>query len=575
MNDLNELLQMSLSALENGTPLERVLAELPPEAQELAPMLRLAAATRRLPYPKMHPESVRTQRLRISEAKPLPRHRLPSLPFWLTGNKSIFVLGSAVVLLVAVVLAVSFFSAGPVSARSASLVNPQGMVEVASSETGDDWHFIDSTETITQGQRLRTYSDSSVALVYYDGSRTSIGANSELTLTTLNGAWRNVLQVQFTQEAGTTTNDVVPLSGTGFFLVNTLAGEASVHGTSFDVNVNPEGTTLFAVTHGKVEVKNPLSQVTLASGQATAALPGKSLEQPGYQFTLQGPVTSIVGDQWIVDNIAFVVTAQTDILGTYDVGDAVLVKGRILTPGNWVADSIDPAKNTNQTVSFTGVIEAMPAVPGIWLIGGMEIGVNEQTKLAGGLNVGTPVKVNAVVLPNGDKMLATKIVPLEDEEKPTPTATRTVTITGTAATPTSTVTPTTTVTPSSTPTLTVTVTGTLTTGTPTPTMTTTSTVVPKNDNSRCDNRTQQQPEALRLAQRYHVTYDEIISWFCKGFGFGEIDLAYGLSLSSGMPVSNIFSMRSSGLGWDEIKKQLSATGTPYAPGNGKGKGPTK
>ena len=112
-------------------------------------------------------------------------------------------------------------------------------------------------------------------------------------------------------------------------------------------------------------------------------------------------------------------------------------------------------------------------------------------------------------------------------------------------------------------------------------MTPTATVIPKNNSSRCDNRTQQQPEALRLAQRFGVTYDEIIMWFCKGFGFGEIDLAYDLSQSSGVPVSDIFSMRSSGLGWGQIKKQVNAMASPVpggsnnngnGNGNGKGKG---
>ena len=562
MIDLDELLQKNLAAIENGIPLERVLAELPPEAQELAPMLRLAAATRSQPNLMMHPDLVRAQRVRVAEAAVHPPIMWPSLPSWLTRSKAVFVMGAGLGLLALVGLAISLIAAGPVSAKSARLADPQGMVEVASSANSGDWHFIQSGEDISQGQRVRTYAASTVSLVFFDGSRTAIGPNSDLTLTTLNGAWGNVLQVQLTQDSGLTTNDVVPLRGSGFFLVNTPAGQASVHGTRFNVDVNPEGQTLFAVTHGSVQVKNSLSEVTLASGQATAVLPGKNLEQPGYQFTLQGPVTSIQSEQWIVDNIAFHVTDQTDILGTYQVGDAVLVEGRILAPGNWVADSISPAPDAGQKVTFTGVIQEMPGVPGTWQIGGITVEVNDQNKLGNDLKVGTPVEVTAVLLPNDSKMLAADIEPLEEQEKPT-------------ATPTFTATPTETVTPSSTPTLTVTVTGTINptvtgtpaTATPTPSQTPTSTVVPKNDSSRCDNRTQQQPEALRLAQRFNVSYDEIMGWFCKGFGFGEIDLAYDLSHSSGMPVSQIFALRSSGLGWGQIKQQLSATG---APGNGKG-----
>jgi hypothetical protein len=53
-----------------------------------------------------------------------------------------------------------------------------------------------------------------------------------------------------------------------------------------------------------------------------------------------------------------------------------------------------------------------------------------------------------------------------------------------------------------------------------------------------------------------VPYNEIMSWFCQGFGFGEIDLAYGLSRESGVAVTDIFALRRSGLGWGQIKKQL-------------------
>jgi hypothetical protein len=67
-----------------------------------------------------------------------------------------------------------------------------------------------------------------------------------------------------------------------------------------------------------------------------------------------------------------------------------------------------------------------------------------------------------------------------------------------------------------------------------------------------------------LSQQYNVSYEEIMGWFCQGFGFGEIDLAYSLSLQSNTPVADIFAMRRSGLGWGEIKKKLSGN-----PGKGK------
>src|SRR3972149_4178860 len=74
------------------------------------------------------------------------------------------------------------------------------------------------------------------------------------------------------------------------------------------------------------------------------------------------------------------------------------------------------------------------------------------------------------------------------------------------------------------------------------------------------------PTGQRLAIQYGVPYAEIMGWFCQGFGFGEIDLAYSLSLESGTPVIQIFDMRRSGMGWGEIRQAL-LVGDPEASGN--------
>lgn len=65
-----------------------------------------------------------------------------------------------------------------------------------------------------------------------------------------------------------------------------------------------------------------------------------------------------------------------------------------------------------------------------------------------------------------------------------------------------------------------------------------------------------QPTALTLAQRYDVTYEEIMGWFCARFGFGEIDRAYSLSQETGATVAEIFSKRANGMGWGQIRDVL-------------------
>jgi len=542
---LDKILQTQLDALESGTPLEKVLADLPVEAGELAPLIRLAAAIHELPDPNLPPDVVKTQHARIVAAANLKAQR-KSVPKWFaglrigTGFQRLFALAAFTAILA---VGIGLFTAGPAAAHYANLVDGTGVVEVASTSDSSDWHQIRVDEKIRQGERVRTHSVSEVTLEFFDGSRTTLGPNSDMTLTRLDGRWGNTLQVQLTQTAGTTSHDVIPLRGaSSFFRVDTASGQANVQGTRFNVIINKDGGAFFAVTHGKVQVKNSRSEVTLDSGQMTAVLPGQDPENPAYQFSLGGKIESNQMDHWIVSGVLFAVTPQTDIQGLSQTGETVFVQGHILGPGAWVADLIKPIADDPQSAWFAGVIEGMPDnIPGEWIISGQRVLVDQDTALKGNLQVGSAVGVTFTVISDQSVWTAKEIAALdavEENETLTPTIVSTATETAPSPTQTNTATPTITVTP-----------------------TVTGTIQPKNETSRCDNRSQQQPEGLKLAQQYKVSYDEIMGWFCKGFGFGEIDQAYSLSSSSGQSVHEIFAMRSSGQSWGTIKKKLIPTPT--------------
>lgn len=586
MLNVDELLQERLAALENGVPLEKVLAELPPEANELAPLIKLAATAHGIPQPHLDSAVAQAQQIKVTAAARTAISK-PGPLVWMTYNKNFIALGAGLAIFIfvaAAALGTALFLAGPASAKSAQLAGVNGLVEVASSANSGDWHFVTTSERLHQGEAIHTYADSGATLTFFDGSRTTIGGDSELVLTHLGGGWGKVVQVQLDQAIGDTTHDVVPLrSSSAYFLVNTPAGQASVHGTSFNVNVGTDGEAIFSVNHGKVQVKNATSQVFITSGQATNVIPGQGPEDPAYQFTLIGAVEAMSATQWTVSGLQVTITPDTNILGTYQTGDPVLIKGRILASGEWSADTIEPPNASQHVSHFTGVIETVGSVPGTWQISGHAVMVDHDSELANHLKVGTHVSVAFEILPD-NSWLAKGIDNLDEDIEPTPTPTASMTVTGTQdtstptftatvtatqGTETPTMTPTVTSTPATeTPTITPTptLTGTPGTTTPTVTATITATVPPKNNDNRCDNRSQQQPEALRLVHRYNVTYAEIMGWFCKGFGFGEIDLAYDLSLSSGTPVSDIFALRSSGLGWGQIKKQIDQKKTPGSKG---------
>lgn len=548
MPNLDETLQNQLAALENGVPLEQVLENLPADARELIPLIQLAVATQKLPHPQLRAEIVREQKARVVAAV-RTRNTLPQPLRWLSNQMSRFspvrvVAGLAA--LAIVTIGVGFYTAGPASAHYVSLTNVSGMVEVTSSQLSDDWHFVSGNEKLQKGERIRTYADSQASLVFFDGSRTQIGPESEVVVSDLNGNWGNTLQVKLTQKVGMTSHAVVPLRGNGSFIVDTPSGQASVHGTNFDVAVNPDGQAVFAVTHGEVQVQNASAEADLNSGQATKVLPGQNSIQLAYQFRLVGSISHIQDGLWTVNGVEITLTTQTSIVGTFVEGDEVIVQGRVVSGDQWIADEIEPAGKKPDKAQFTGTIDAMPGVPGTWVISGQQVTVDSETELSGQLGVSSAVRVTFVVLPDNGGWLAKEIESLDgEEEKPTDPPEVEPSDTATPGEDTDTSTPTDTTTPdASKP---------------------TATVMPKNDTNRCENRTEEQPKAVKLAQTYNVDTAAIMEWFCKGFGFGEIDLAYELSISTGKPVSEIFALRSSGLGWGQIKKQLSENATPVPP----------
>jgi hypothetical protein len=607
---------------------------------------------------------------------------------------------SAFLILAVSLTGLGLYLAGPRGAQAAVLMDLAGQVEVQGADGA--WLTVKDGDRIKSGERLRTGAASQATLAFFDGTRTTLKPGSDVTLSSVGGSWGRSLRVSLTQHAGKTQSSVVPLRGSkSAFTVLTPSGVASVHGTTFDVAVDTAGRSRFGVSTGRVLVSSEASEVFLTSGQATTALPEGGLETPSYQFNLQGILSSREGSTWIVTGVPFTVLPETSIPGDLKIGAEVIVVGRVLATGEWIADSVEPApaggSGVEKISSFTGMLESNSGE--VWMVAGWSIKVDSSTVLAAGLQVGAPVQVAFKTMDDG-RWLALRIEPLQEPgENPLPTpdpdaqpilsfrpealkeevcgdsllnltgalvntadgaddaaagvelayqvvegagfvdwvelspakwdriqpgdavsfnlrlalkggwgeaegqeiklrvfvmngppdtgtrltvkvenvceATRTPTSTPEASatlenTATPTAAPTATATPQ--PTATGTVTATLpVTATQPITITATPTITETTDAAsiHCTGA-QPHPTGMRLSIQYGVPYEEIMSWFCQGFGFGEIDHAYSLSLQSGVPVAEIFAMKSSGMGWGEIKKQLEG-----GPGNSNNNGNPK
>ena len=115
---------------------------------------------------------------------------------------------------------------------------------------------------------------------------------------------------------------------------------------------------------------------------------------------LRGTVKSIGTDSWTVDNTTLVVNAQTKIVGSPKVGDAVEVLYTVDTAHNKVAVSIakfervDPPKISN----FVGTVRTMGATS--WTVrvdnADRTFTVNDRTRIMPGIQVGDTVSVMTV-----------------------------------------------------------------------------------------------------------------------------------------------------------------------------------
>jgi len=72
--------------------------------------------------------------------------------------------------------------------------------------------------------------------------------------------------------------------------------------------------------------------------------------------------------------------------------------------------------------------------------------------------------------------------------------------------------------------------------------------------------TKHDPAGEKLAQHLGVSYSEVMSWYCQGYDFSEITLAYRISRVKGVTVEEVFARRASGLGWEKILQKYGLNG---------------
>jgi len=125
-------------------------------------------------------------------------------------------------------------------------------------------------------------------------------------------------------------------------------------------------------------------------------------------FAFMGVV--IRQNPWNVSGVELATDANTDIDAGIQVGNRVQVTGRVLPDGTWLAESIAQLdEGQRHAIQFTARVESLSP----WVVGGVTVTVDAKTKIASGINVGDLVRVKGNLLPDGS-VVANEITPASE-----------------------------------------------------------------------------------------------------------------------------------------------------------------
>jgi len=285
-----------------------------------------------------------------------------------------------------------------------------GLVEVQDG-TGS-WISASSELSLSAGQNLRTGPLSAAAIAFSDGSRVTLGPETELAIDELDVGSQERVIILF-QSSGESEHDVASASGShSRYEVRAPNGSAEALGTRFQVLVTPDKATLFSVEQGALAVSGQNSRVTVESGQAALVSAGEAPSEPAMRISGEGAVSRI-GETWVIAGQAFTIHEHTLIIGNPQIGDLVHVEGRLLADDTRVADLIYLLRSSPANhFSLTGEVQEKGET--IWTIAGQSVAITTTTQIDPGITKGDLVRVEGTILESGS-LQADRILSLDDE----------------------------------------------------------------------------------------------------------------------------------------------------------------
>lgn len=177
---------------------------------------------------------------------------------------------AAIALVVALVRAV--VPEGTALGASTTLTVIAGTVAVA--QPGADFVVAPDGIVLAAGDRVRTAADAIAVVTFFDGSTVALERSTTLTIERAEVRDRGVV-IALAQTIGSTWSSVRRFADPGSrYEVRTPALVATVRGTGFELDVEPDGTSAVRVSDGTVAVSAEQQEVLVTSGARTVVAPG-------------------------------------------------------------------------------------------------------------------------------------------------------------------------------------------------------------------------------------------------------------------------------------------------------------
>jgi len=167
-----------------------------------------------------------------------------------------------------------------VGTPSATVASPSGDVQVQKKDT-TTWTNATNGMKLAVGDTLKTGSDGSAELRFFEGSVMEVEANSQVVIEDLSLTASGSTSVGLKQLLGNTVNRVGQLvDSASSYEVETPAAVAVVRGTAFNMEVEQDGFTTVQTTQGSVSFTAAGVTVTVNKGQQSTATVGGTPSTP-------------------------------------------------------------------------------------------------------------------------------------------------------------------------------------------------------------------------------------------------------------------------------------------------------